>query len=51
MQLAAIVISLTITAVGLVLLVRAATRIVAYVRLGQPAPGRAARPAARTRTC
>jgi Fe-S oxidoreductase len=49
MQIAAIIISLGIAAVGFALFARVLTRMYRLIMVGQPAPGRAADPAARTR--
>jgi len=50
MQIAAIIISLGIAAVGLALFARVLTRMYGLITAGQPAPGRTGDPVARTRT-
>jgi len=50
MQIAAIIISLGMAAVGLALLARVLTRMYRLITVGQPAPGRTGDPVARTRT-
>src|ERR687890_2615734 len=50
MQVAALLISLTVTVVAVALFARGVARIVAVVRRGQPAPGRTDQPGARTAT-
>ncbi|MGH6656737.1 MAG: Fe-S oxidoreductase, partial [Actinocrinis sp.] len=50
MQIAAIIISLGIAAVGLALFARVLTRMYRLITAGQPAPGRTGDPVARTRT-
>src|SRR5919107_4927982 len=50
MQVAALLISLTVTVVAVALFARTIGRIVSVVRLGQPAPGRPDRPGSRTAT-
>jgi Fe-S oxidoreductase len=50
MQIAAIIISLGITVVGLALFARVLTRMYRLITVGQPAPGRAGDPVGRTRT-
>src|SRR5919107_1656560 len=50
MQVAALLVSLTVTVVAVALFARTIGRIVSVVRLGQPAPGRTDDPGARTAT-
>src|SRR5688572_2934524 len=50
MQIVALLVSLSVTAVAIGLFARTVARIVAVVRLGQPAPGRTDDPGARTVT-
>jgi len=50
MQIAAIIISLGIAAVGLALFARVLTRMYRLITAGQPAPGRTGNPVGRTKT-
>ena len=50
MQTVALLVSLSVTAVAVALFARTVARIVAVIRLGQPAPGRTGDPGARTAT-